>query len=151
MESLGNNELTMAQQFEPFIIFQELLIIYTLWVKIICPTWSFLLSCLYIDCTHCIRSYILIISWWRNQMGTCSALLAICAGNSPVPVNSPHRGQWRGALMFPLICARKNGWVNNREAGDLRRNRTHYDVNVMIFAINLCMGGLITSCHGTLF
>ena len=24
-------------------------------------------------------------SWWRNQMETFSALLAICAGNSPVP------------------------------------------------------------------
>ena len=39
------------------------------------------------------------------------------------PVNSPHKGQWRGALMFTLICARINCWVNNREAGDLRRNR----------------------------
>ena len=47
------------------------------------------------------------------------------------PVNSPHKGQWRGALMFTLICARINGWVNNREAGDLRRHRAHYDVIVM--------------------
>ena len=43
----------------------------------------------------------------------------------------PHNGQWRGALMFSLICARINGWVNNREAGDLRRHRVHYDVIVM--------------------
>ena len=48
------------------------------------------------------------------------------------PVNSPHKGQWRGALMFTLICARINGWVNNREAGDLRRYRAHYDVIVML-------------------
>ena len=48
------------------------------------------------------------------------------------PVNSPHKGQWRGALMFTLICARINGWENNREAGDLRRYRTHYDVIVMV-------------------
>ena len=34
------------------------------------------------------------------------------------PVNSPHKGQWRGALMFSLICVWINGWVNNREAGD---------------------------------
>ena len=47
------------------------------------------------------------------------------------PVNSPHKGQWRGALMFSLICALINGWVNNREAGDLRRHRAHYDVIVM--------------------
>ena len=46
-------------------------------------------------------------------------------------VNSPHKGQWRGALMFPLICTWINGWVNNREAGDFRRNCAHCDVIVM--------------------
>ena len=43
----------------------------------------------------------------------------------------PHKGQWRGALMFSLICTWINGWVNTREAGDLRRRRAHYDVTVM--------------------
>ena len=47
------------------------------------------------------------------------------------PVNSPHKGQWRGALMFSLICACINGWVNNGEAGDLRRHRAHNVVIVM--------------------
>ena len=47
------------------------------------------------------------------------------------PVNSPHKGQWCGALMFSLICAWMNGWVNNRETGDLRRHHAHYDVTVM--------------------
>ena len=47
-------------------------------------------------------------------------------------LNSPHKGQWRGALMFSLICVWINGWVNKREAGDLRRYRAHYDVIVMI-------------------
>ena len=47
------------------------------------------------------------------------------------PVNSPHKGQWDGALMFSLICTRTNGWANNRNAGELRRNLTHYDVTVM--------------------
>ena len=46
-------------------------------------------------------------------------------------VNCPHKGPWRGALMLSLICVWINGWVNNREAGDLRRYRTHYDVTVM--------------------
>ena len=46
-------------------------------------------------------------------------------------VNSPQKGQWRGALMFSLICAWMNDWVNNREAGDLRRHRAQYDVTVM--------------------
>ena len=47
------------------------------------------------------------------------------------PVNSPHKGQWRWALMFSLISAQINGWVNNREAGDLRHHRAHYDVIIM--------------------
>ena len=46
-------------------------------------------------------------------------------------VNSPHKGQWRGALMFSLICTWINGWANNREAGDLRPHSAHYDVTVM--------------------
>ena len=47
------------------------------------------------------------------------------------PVNSPHKGEWRRALMFSLICAWINGTVNNREARDLRRYRAHNDVTVM--------------------
>ena len=45
------------------------------------------------------------------------------------PMNSLHNGQWRGALMLSLICVCINGWVNNREAGDLRRHRARYDVS----------------------
>ena len=47
------------------------------------------------------------------------------------PVNSPHKGQWRWALMFSFICAWRNGWVNNCEAGDSRRRRAYYDATVM--------------------
>ena len=83
----------------------------------------------------------LSLPWWRHQMESFPALLAICEGNSPVhiskwqtstvspyhddvikwnhsprywpfvrgihrsPVNSPHKGHWRGALVFSLICA----------------------------------------------
>ena len=47
------------------------------------------------------------------------------------PVKSPHKGQWRGALMLSLICVRISDWVNDREAGDLKRNRAHYDAIVM--------------------
>ena len=49
------------------------------------------------------------------------------------PVNFQHKGQWRGALMFSLIYAWINDWVNNREAGDLRRQHGHYDVIVMLW------------------
>ena len=71
------------------------------------------------------------MSWWRHQIETFSALLAIVRGIQRSPGNSPHKGQWRGALMFSLICVKINGWINNREAGDLRRYRAHYDVTVM--------------------
>ena len=47
-------------------------------------------------------------------------------------MNSPHKGQWHGALLFPLICVWINDWVNNREAGNLRRFRAHYDVIIML-------------------
>ena len=47
------------------------------------------------------------------------------------PVNSLHKGHWRGALIFSLICVWISGWENNRAASDLRRYRTHYDVIVM--------------------
>ena len=47
------------------------------------------------------------------------------------PLNSPHKGQWRGALMFYLISAWINVWVKNGEAGDLRRYRAYYDIIVM--------------------
>ena len=46
------------------------------------------------------------------------------------PVNSLHKGQWCGALMFSLICA----WMN-REAGDLRHHGAHYGVFVMLYCI----------------
>ena len=88
-----------------------------------------------IDVMHVIFIYIYIscdfIAWWRHQMETLTALLAVCAGNSPVTGEFPRQGQWREALVFSLICAWLNGWVNNREAGDLGRHRAHYDVTVM--------------------
>ena len=49
-------------------------------------------------------------TWWRHQMEAFSALLALCAGNSPVTGEFPAQGQWRGALMFSLICT----WIYKR-------------------------------------
>ena len=46
-----------------------------------------------------------------------------------------HKGQWHGALVFSMICAWTNGWVNNRDAGDLRRHRALHDVTVMLFHV----------------
>ena len=64
-------------------------------------------------------------------METFSALLAICAGNSPVSGEFPAQSPVTRGLMFSLIYVWINGWVNNRKAGDLRRYRVHYDVIVM--------------------
>ena len=58
-----------------------------------------------------------------------SALLAICAGNSPV--NGEFPAQRPVTRSFDVFCVWINGWVNNREAGDLRRYRVHCDVIVM--------------------
>ena len=68
-----------------------------------------------------------------HQMETFSALLALCVvwGIHRSLVNSPHKGQWRVALMFSLIYAWKNSWLNNLEPGNLRCHRAHYDVTVM--------------------
>ena len=80
--------------------------------------------------------------WWNSRKDTWSVhddvikwkhfprYWPFVRGIHRFPVNFPHKGQWRGALMFTLICARINDWVNNHEAGDLRRYRPHYDVIV---------------------
>ena len=65
-------------------------------------------------------------SWWRHQIEKFLRYSPFVRG-----IHSPDKGQWRGALMFSLICAWTNGWVNNRDASDLRRHRTHCDVTVM--------------------
>ena len=59
-------------------------------------------------------------SWWRHEMEIFPRYWPFV------------RVKWRRALMFSLICAWTNGWVNNREAGDLRRRRAHYNVTVMV-------------------
>ena len=61
------------------------------------------------------------------------------------PVNFPHKGQWRGALMFSLINAWINDWLNNREAGDLRRQHGHYDVIVMVTNFTMSRVALSTT------
>ena len=62
-----------------------------------------------------------ISTWWRHQMETFPRSWPFVRGIHRCPVNSPHKGQWRGAFVFSFICVWINRWVNNREAGDLRR------------------------------
>ena len=65
--------------------------------------------------------------WNGNIFHVTGHLCGGCTGPGEFPT---HKGQWRRALMFSLICVWKNGCVNNREAGDLGSHRTHYDVIV---------------------
>ena len=70
--------------------------------------------------------------WWRHQIQTFSALLALCAGNSPVTGEFPSQRPVTRSFKVFLLCPWINGWVNNRKAGDLRRRRAHYDITVMV-------------------
>ena len=75
------------------------------------------------------RFWITNVPWWRHQMEPFSALLAICAGNSPVTGERPM--VWTFDVFFdPHLI---NGWVINDEAEDLRRHHAHHDVIVMTF------------------
>ena len=64
------------------------------------------------------------ITWWRHQIENFPRYWPFVRGI--------HKGQWRAALMFSLISAWIKSWVNDRDVGDLRRHRAHYDVTVMI-------------------
>ena len=87
------------------------------------------------EARHSVQAHDGVIKWkhfpryWRFVRGI---------HRSRWPVDSLHKGQWRGALMFYLFCAWTNGWANNRDAGDLRRHRTHSNVTVMC-AGNYCI------------
>ena len=89
-------------------------------------------DCMFSICS-CVRT------WWCHQMETFSTLLAICAGNSLATGEFPAQRPvtWSFDVFFDL---RPNiyGWVNNGEAGDLRRHRAHYHVIVMNSAVSLC-------------
>ena len=69
-------------------------------------------------CTTNVTGLVESVSWWRHQMRTFFAFLALCEGNPPVTGGFPPQSQWRRALMFSLISAWTNGWANNRDAGD---------------------------------
>ena len=68
-------------------------------------------------------------------METFSVILALCAGHWPV--NSPHKGKWCESVMFPLICAWINGWVNILETDDLTGHHAHYDFTCTSMSKNL--------------
>ena len=68
---------------------------------------------------------------WRFQMETFSALLALCEGNPPVTVGLPSQRPVMRSFDISVSCAWTNGRASNRDTGDLRCHRAHYDVTVM--------------------
>ena len=75
-------------------------------------------------------------SWWRHQMETFSALLALCGESTE------HR--W-----IPLTKASgawTNAWANNRGAGNLGRYCPHYDVTVILIFLFLLMCTKVSFC-----
>ena len=71
--------------------------------------------------------------WWNGNTFRVADLFSRV--NHRSLVDSPHKGQWRGPLMYSLIYAWTNAWINNRDASDLRRHCAHHDVTEMSFAI----------------
>ena len=90
-------------------------------------------------------------SWWGHQMETFSVLLALCAGNSLVTGEFPsQRPVTQGFDVF-FVCVWTNGWVNNRDAGDLRRHHTHYNVIILIAMLKKCwhlQNVMVSGTHG---
>ena len=70
-------------------------------------------------------------AWWRHQMETFPRHWPFVKWIHQSLVDSPHKGQWRTASAFSLICLWTNGWAHNRNAGILRRHGAHYDATVM--------------------
>ena len=100
----------------------------------------------------CNNTMFVVLSQWINYLmssiildaenqahiGKATALMMTSSNGNIFRVIGPLCGEftglrWRWALIFSLICVWINGWVNNRETGDLRRYRAHYDVSVMRF------------------
>ena len=79
-------------------------------------------------------TYYSSLTWWRRQMKTFSALLALCVGNSPVTSEFPSQRPVTRSFGVFFDMRLKNGWIHNRDASDVRRYRTHYDVTVFISA-----------------
>ena len=88
------------------------------------------------------RSFDVFFAWWRHQ--TFFALMPFVRGIHRSPMNSPHQGQWRGALKFSLICVWTNGWAHNRDAGDMRHHRTHYYVTVIHYQYDMYVQLVLT-------
>ena len=84
-----------------------------------------------------------LVPWWRHQMETFSALLVICAGNSPVTGEFPTQRPVTQKFDVFFDLRMNNGWVNNHGAGDLRRHQAHCYVTVMLSPVALAFRYLV--------
>ena len=83
-------------------------------------------------------------TWWPHQTEIFSALLALCAGNSPATGEFPAQRSVTWSFDVFFICAWINRWVNNREAGDLRLRCAHYDVTVVNSTCDIIVEQILT-------
>ena len=88
----------------------------------------------------------LCVDMMTSSNGNISRVTSPLCGEFTGPGEFPTQRPVTRALMFSLICVWINGWVNNREAGDLRRYRGHYDVILMNQHVSIGSGdGLVLS------
>ena len=91
-------------------------------------------------------------TWWRHQMETSSALLAICAGNSPVPGEFPaQRPVTRSFDAFFDLALKK--WLSKQSWGwwfeTLSRSLWRH-CNVSKHALRFVLNDYQSSYHGLL-
>ena len=105
-------------------------------MPIFCTPWHQYASILNESSYFCHMSHKICsrFAWWRHLMETFSALLALWAWNSLVTDEFPSQRPVTQNFDIFFDLSLNKGWVNNRDAGDLRRHWAHYDVTV----IRLC-------------
>ena len=70
-------------------------------------------------------------SWWRHQMESFSALLALCARSSLITSEFTSQGPVTRSFHIFFDLRLHQGWVSNRDVSDLRRHRAHYNVTLI--------------------
>ena len=108
--------------------------------------------CDFTDICHLLPSN---IPRWRHQRETLSALLALCEGNPSVTDGFPSQRPVTWSFDVFFICAWTNCAANNRDAGDLRCHRAHYDVTTIhracfvrrkLISMHLCKVSYLRVC-----
>ena len=100
--------------------YQHLYIFKSLWLS------------MYARVRFCLQVVTLLCSaMMTSSNGSLFRVTGLCARNSPVTGEFPAQRPVTRSFDVSFICAWIKGLENNREAGDFRRHRAHYDVIVM--------------------